>query len=303
MPEQLFAFVQMEFPWLLGPPDGRYLVRASPEDEPERVLVLATLHPGAARPVIAPPPRQGRGGRRLRRGVATRPATDEPARTSSARATVIDPVPLSAEAQARAWLAEIDAEREVAGAAEVINRALHMHRIAAADPYAREVSPEQALVVRAGWGSGEEVADCVWAHARELLLPGPPRRGRRRDRTSALRPQERFAGLLGGRAEMLLCEDLVLRARLDADHGRWGQAALQLQAAYGAALRELPGEARQDLAIRLAELEQLREVVAAEASAALGGPDAQVDRDAVEHALGRLEAALRARTAAGFNRS
>lgn len=321
MAEQLFVFIQLEFPWELGPPDGRYLVRESPEAEPERVLVIGTLAPGASRPVIAAAP-AGRGlrGRRRRRG-ATRSTTAEPARANSARVTVIDPVPLSAEAQARAWLAELDIEREVTAAAAVVNRALHMHRVSSADPYAREVSPGQALVVRAGWGRGEEVADGVWAHARELLLPAPARRGRRRDRTASLRPQERFAALLGGRTDVLLCEDLALRARLDADHGRWEQAALQLQAALGAALPELGREGRQDLALRLAELEQLRPLVAAQARAAQGqaaegaegpgeGPGegaghpaqaAAVDPEVVEHALERLEAALRARSAAGFN--
>ncbi len=27
MPERLFLFLQLEFPWELGPPDGRYLLR------------------------------------------------------------------------------------------------------------------------------------------------------------------------------------------------------------------------------------------------------------------------------------
>ena len=40
-----------------------------------------------------------------------------------------------------------------------------------ADPYVHEVSPAQALVIRAGWGEGEQVADGRWLHARELPLP------------------------------------------------------------------------------------------------------------------------------------
>jgi hypothetical protein len=47
MPERLFIFIQMEFPWALGPPDGRYLLRPGADTEPERVVVLGTL--GAAR--------------------------------------------------------------------------------------------------------------------------------------------------------------------------------------------------------------------------------------------------------------
>ncbi|MCW3019306.1 MAG: hypothetical protein JWN10_1614, partial [Solirubrobacterales bacterium] len=43
MPQQLFVFIQLEFPWALGPADGRYLLRRSEDGEPERVVVLGTL--------------------------------------------------------------------------------------------------------------------------------------------------------------------------------------------------------------------------------------------------------------------
>src|ERR1019366_544708 len=117
-----------------------------------------------------------------------------------------------------------------------------------ADPYVHEVSAEQALVIRAGWGEGEQVADGVWMHARELPWRGPAgvRRKKIGDRAAALRPQERLAVLLGARGSTLLCEDLVLRARLDLDHRRVSQAALELEAAYAAALGELPSERRED---------------------------------------------------------
>jgi hypothetical protein len=228
--------------------------------------------------------------------------------------TVIDPLPVSAESQARAWLSELDREHEVSAAAAVLNRVVQAHRVAAADPYVREVSPVQALVVRAGWGEGEQVADGKWLHARELppaALGGPRRRGGRRDRSAALRPQERLAALLGGRTTMLLCEELTLRARLDLDAGRTAHAAVQLDAAYGAALRELPAEGRNDLALRIGELRKLADQVAENARAALPAAEGSGDRDeqasreldaeAVEHTLVRLESALRARTAAGFN--
>jgi hypothetical protein len=60
-------------------------------------------------------------------------------------------------------------------------------------------------------------------------------------------------------------------------------------------------EGRQDLAVRIAELEQLSAPVAAQAKLALTGSGAELDREVIAHALGRLEAALRARTATGFN--
>jgi hypothetical protein len=303
VPERLFVFIQMEFPWELGPSAGRYLVRGEPGGEPEHVVVLGEL--GAAR---LPTGRQRRSPARssLRerlsdRGVG-RPVGGDAAPVTTTRVTVVDPISLSAEMQARAWLAELDHEREVLAATAVLNRVLHAHRIAAADPYLREVSPAQALIIRAGWGEGEQVADGAWLHARELRWPprGRGRAGRRAGagRAAVLRPQERLTALLGARGHMLLCEELTLRARLDLDQGRPLHAAIQLHNAYAAALAEVPSERRQDLALRLSELEKLEPRVRSLADAALGGA-APPDGEAVEHALARLEALLRARTASG----
>jgi hypothetical protein len=313
MPVQLFTFVQMELPWELGPANGRYLLRklvGAEGNQPQHVVVLSTV-----------------GGERrglLRRRSGTRRADAEPARVPVARATVVDPVPLSADSQARAWLQELDPEHEAAGAARVLNRVLWAHRIAGAIPHIHEVSPTQALVVRAGYGEGEQVADGLWTDARELLLS----RRRSGRRASVLRPQERLAVLLSGRGSALLCEELVLRARLDLDAGRLALAAIELDRAYAAALTELPGEGRQDLGGRIEELEGLRPEIEKLARAALpaapvateetasaahapptrgagervGGheqPDGS-DEQTVSHMLERLEAALRARTAAGF---
>jgi hypothetical protein len=303
VPERLFIFIQMEFPWALGPADGRYLLRSGPDAEAERVVVLGTL--GAARvPIGRHGTPVGRPAGRWRgRGRGERPATPEPAPVSTARATVIDPISLSAELQARAWLEGLDREHEIRAAGAIVNRVLHFHRVASADPYVNEVSPAQALVIRAGWGRGEQVADGEWLHARELTYPpagAGGRRGGRRDRSVVLRPQERLAALLGARSTMLMCEEFALRARLDLDQGRLAHAAIELEGAFAAALVELRSEERQDLAIRVAELDQLQPRVTEQARLALakgaGGPDSET----VEHALKRLEAALRARGATGF---
>jgi hypothetical protein len=73
------------------------------------------------------------------------PTGPEPAPVATTRVTVIDPISLAAENQARAWLEELDREHEIGAAVAVINRVIHSHRIAAADPYVHEVSPAQAL--------------------------------------------------------------------------------------------------------------------------------------------------------------
>jgi len=302
MPLRLFIFIQMEFPWVLGPADGRYLLRLQADAEADRVVVLDTL--GAR----ASDARRGLGGargpvlgRRASRAAIVDPEP-EPALVETTRVTVIDPVSLAAEQQARAWLDDLDREREVLAAMAVVNRVLHAHRIASADPYVHEVAATQALVIRAGWGEGEQVAGGRWLHARDLPWPPQARRsGGRRGRSAVLRPQERLAALLGARAHTLLCEELTLRARLDLDQGRLSHAALELDDAFTAAIAELRAEARQDLAIRIAELEQLRAAVGEQAQAALPGLEGEPDEEALSHALGRLEAALRARTAPGVS--
>lgn len=307
MPQQLFVFIQMEFPWSLGPADGRYLLRSGPESEPERVVVLGTLEAG--REAIGGRPAGGGSSpsllSRLQRKTATVPTDPDPAPVATTRVTVIDPISLSAENQARAWLAELDRDHEVGAAIAIVNRVVHSHRIASADPYVHEVSPAQALVIRAGWGEGEQVADGRWLHARGLPWPAGDRgsaglrRASARNRSAALRPQERLAALLGARGAALLCEEVTLRARQDLDHGRLAHAAIELERALTLALAELRAERRQDLAIRVAELEQLAPDVQVQAQAVLSADGAQPDAEVLAHALGRLEAALRARTASG----
>ena len=299
MPRQLFVFVQFEFPWALGPADSRYLLRDGPDAEPERVVVVQSLDADRVAPEIGGPAgwMMRRGTRRSRHEHDAAPEPPpEPVRTT--RVTVIDPVPLSAEGQAQAWLDGLDRERDVGAAVAIVNRVVHAHRIAAADPYAREVSAGQSLVTRAGWGEGEQVASGMWLHARELSLH-PRGRRRRRDRSWALRPQERVAALLSGRNRELLCEELVLRTRLDLDQGRPDTAAVGLELALRTAVGELSAEDRPDLALRLAELEQLRAGVVEQARAVLDGGAAAPDEELLAHALGRLEAVLRARTATG----
>jgi hypothetical protein len=334
MPVRLFIFIQLEFPWALGPADGRYLLRLQPDAEPERVVVFDTL--AASRATRRGSSDGGIASIRGRLG-ARAPAPEvsaDPAPVTTTRVTVIDPISLSAEQQARAWLDEPDRERDVLAAVAIVNRVLHLHRIATADPHVHEVSPTQALVVRAGWGEGEQVASGRWMHARELPLDAPRRRASRarpgasRARSQALRPQERLAALLGARSTALLCEELALRARLDLDQGRLVPAAIELDGALAAAVPELRGEGRQDLALRIDELHQLHEGVAAQASlarpsasaegdlsaggdprgasAAVGtsaadGAGVALDEDLLIHALERLEAALRARSATGFS--
>jgi hypothetical protein len=270
----------VELPWALGPPDGRYLLRR-PGDAvsaaPTHVLVLATL--GA-------PERRRLKAIRKRSNAEPEP---EPTPVATSRATIIDVgEPFAGTGAAQAWLQEAG-EDQLAADLLVLNRALHAFRLATADPYVNAVGRPQALVARVGYGAGEEVADGLWTNARELVAES----GRRR-RSAVLAPQARLAAVLNGRDRALACEELTLRARLDLDHGRDREAALQVLVALDAALAELPGESR-DVQQRLSELRTRREPVAVAAQAALAGPLSADQRQAVEFTVQRIEAALRAR--------
>ncbi len=282
-----FRFAQIETPWALGPPDGRYLARPDGEASaaPSHVIVFATL--GA-------PERRRLTARRSPRSVEPEPA---PAPVVTGRATVIDVArPFDSEAAAAAWLRDAG-EAELEDALATLNRALHAFRVVSADPYLYPVDRRQTLVARLGYGAGEQVADGLWSAAREL--PGPAEPGRRRRRARLLAPQARLAAILGAREPALACEELVLRARLDLDHRRPREAALQLLVALDAALAELSGDAAaQALADRLSELRGRREGVAGAAQSALTGSLSESELETVRLTVGRVEAALRARALA-----
>jgi hypothetical protein len=281
----LFRFVQVEYPWPLGPTVGRYLLRrpGDPADAPAaHVLVIATLGAPERRRLIS----------KRKRNAQLEP---EPIPVATGRATVIDVgEPFEVERDAASWLrraGEVDLQAGIA----VLNRALHAFRLVTADPYMQPVGRQHALVARLGYGAGEQVADGLWTEARELL----PARRRRQPRAAVLQPQARLAAVLGGRELPLACEELALRARLDLDHGRDREAALQVLVALDAAVAELGADPTADaLADRLEELRGQRGAITAAAQTALGAPLSPSERDAVAFTLSRIEAAFRARAVA-----
>lgn len=201
--------------------------------------------------------------------------------------------PLPDPARAAAWLNDAG-EPDLADGLAALNRVLHAHRVATADPRVHGIGRSDALVARIGYGAGEQVADGLWTDARELIDPG-----QRRRRVRIPAAQARLAAILTGRERALACEELALRARLDLDEGRERAAVLQLQIALDAALAELASDpAASALAERVAELRDLRAGVAAAAEGALRAGSTPEQREATAFALGRLEAALRARAAA-----
>jgi hypothetical protein len=279
-----FAFVQFEFPFALGPEDGRYVLRG-PAGLPSHVLVLKTLGTVERRGMLR---------RAKSKDAAPEP---DPAPVPTTRATLVHAEPLG---EGEKWVPGSEPDAEVEDALRVLNGVLHAQRTAAMDPHIREVGRDQALIVRLGAGEGEQVAEGKWAQAIELPSPTPSRRAFAR--AGALRPQERLAAILSGRDVALAAEELVLRARLDIDAGRGREAALQLRVALEAALAELvPWSDRSDIGKRITELREARGEVGAAANAALQGGLDEPTTKTVEHVLSRIESALRARVGAGLD--
>jgi hypothetical protein len=279
-----FRFVQFEFAWPLGPDPGRYSIREHLGEGIRWILVLRVL--GAPQRRLLP----------RRHRARDTPAGPPPSPVVTSRATLVDTAALDGREAAERWLRGADLDALAADGLARLNRVLHAQRVVTADPSTREVALSRAIVVRVGYGDGEHVADGRWERALEL----PSGRERSEPRRVSLRPQERLAAVLAGRDPVLACEELVLRARGDLDAERWREAALQLGVALDAALAELePWRVQAGLGARLDELEGRRAEVQAAAAAALQGALEPGQLETVRAVLGRVAAALRARTAGG----
>jgi hypothetical protein len=251
-------------------------VRPSPDSLVESVLILTTLG--------APERRRLAGGRGPMRARPRPVEAAEPEPVPTSRATVVRASPFATREDAASWLAAADLHEELDTGVDVLNRALRAHRVATADPYVTEVSAERALVVRVGYGSGDEVADGRFGECLEL-----PRSGHRRPRRSMEAPEERFAALLSGREEVLPAEELVLRARADLNAGRLVEAALQARVAIEALLATVSSDA----------VAAHREAVADAANAALRGELLGTSAAALEDAVAAMELALKRRRLGG----
>jgi hypothetical protein len=253
--------VQFDFPGILGVPDGRYLGRG---EDGQRVLVVET--------VDAPPPP-----RRRRRRPKESDATAGPASLPLSRVTVVraeEPFESGAEAerwQAEATTSEDSIDATVAEGIGLLNRALHAHAAASADPLGAELRADRAAAVRIGHGNGKEVAAGRFTAAHEVDVRSGGS-SRRRRQSEELHPQERLAAVLGGRERLDACETLVLRARADLDADRRREAALQLRVALEAMLVELDGAlADPGHTTDMAELQQRRGEAGEAANSALRG--------------------------------
>jgi hypothetical protein len=224
--------------------------------------------------------------RRRRRRRARQVETAEPEPVPTSRATVVRPEPFETGDEAAAWLRALRTDEdavdaELGTALRVLNRALRAHRVATADPYLPEVAAPHALIVRVGYGSGDDVAEGRFGEALEL-----PGEGVRRAKRSMEAPEERYAAILGAREQALVGEELVLRARADLNAGRPREAALQARVALEALFAELAPT-------RAGALGEHRAGVGEAANAALRGPLGPSAAEKLEAAVSAMEGALR----------
>ena len=278
--------MQVEFPWALGPADGRYVLRDGPGTAGiDHVVMITTL--GAARRDLTA---------RMRRGTRAG-AEPAPAPVSTGRATVVAArAPLPDDAAAQEWLSQAG-DAELDEALRVLARLLHAHRLATADPSPGAAPRSRLIAARAGWGDGDAVAAGRWSQVRDLGADEGAR-GPRGPRRRGSMAEGRLAALLAGRQAPLACEELVLRARSDLDEDRPREAALQLLVALDAALAELPGDpGSAALAERVAELRERRRAVGEAAQEALAATPSPAARALVADTVARLQATLRARAA------
>lgn len=188
-----------------------------------------------------------------------RPASAEPGATAPepvrvTRAVVIAAEPFPDAGAAADWLRDCGgrdaAADEVEQALELVNHAVSAHRVAAQDPHVRDLVAADVQRVRLGYGTGDDVVEGSW---REAVVM-PPERAKRRTRRRMLSPQEEMAGMLSGRRPPAHpSEELLLRARLDLDHGRLVEAALVTRAATEALAAEGHGGGDAAAASRLAQ--------------------------------------------------
>lgn len=136
---------------------------------------------------------------RRRRKAKPVEAPAEPETVPVTRVTVAEAKPFEGAEAATTWLEETVADQrrrigQAVDGVELVNRALAALREAAEDPLIAEVGVANALVVRIGFGSGEELADGHWTEARQLPPPGPRRH-------EQLDPQRQVANRLAGRED------------------------------------------------------------------------------------------------------
>lgn len=218
----LYPFVELEFAHAIGPGAGRYAVTLDEDDDATGERDVLQIHVVSG-PVATP---------RLFRRSKPAASGDAVAEVPVVRVMWIgasQPLTASSARDEVGRLRDDEGAREelVGAVLRMLNLAVRAHRAAAQDPYLPELSREDPRAVRFGVGDAGQLTRGEWVEA--FVAPAP--RVERVDRALRIAPSETVALALRNRLQLLETEELVLRARLDADQGRWRGATLELSAA------------------------------------------------------------------------
>lgn len=263
-----FPFAQFEFAMHIGPPAGRYMVRAPISREAQAPALPADDVAAQFAGIDEPDPTPGQEEDRLagllgqadvlvmkvhgasparpskRFGRRAPHSVDGHTELSLTVATVIKGTELLANWDAVCKLANTlrtsteEQDRRVEEGLWIVNRAVTAYRACAADPYVSDLTRADAVAVRVGYGSAHQLKDGNW----EEMIAVPPPAEPRMSRASRLMPTQGMAAVLAGRARTLESEHLILRVLLDLEHDRLRAAATGLQAAHALLVAELGEE-------------------------------------------------------------
>lgn len=221
---ELFPFVELEFAHAIGPTAGRYVIALGDTDGADDPATKDVLQ---IRVVGATSATKG-----VRRRSRAQEHSDAPAEVPVVRVMWIgasQPDRTAALADLRLErLRDDEAEREalVSAVVDLLNVAVRAHRAAARDPYMTELTRDDPRTVRFGYGEARPLTQGSWTRA--FVAPAP--RTEKVDRAVRVGPSETVALALRNSLDLLESDELVLRATLDIDQGRWRAAALQLAA-------------------------------------------------------------------------
>jgi hypothetical protein len=170
--------------------------------------------------------------------------------------------PFEAEHEAAAWLDEVatgdSTDALLAEMLAALDRALAAEAAATGHAYAQAVRVDDLLTARIGYADGDRASDGLYLEALEIDARGGTA-GPRRERLNRTRPLARIAAILGETDTAHACEYLVPRVRADLDGGRIMSAALTIEVAVRATIREM------DLALddpdHSADLDRLEELL------------------------------------------
>ncbi len=170
--------------------------------------------------------------------------------------------PFASEGEASGWLGEVagggSTDALLAEMLATLDRALAAEAAATGHAYAQAIRVDDAVGARIGYGDGDRVSDGLYLEALEIDARGGTA-SPRRERLNRTRPLARIAAIIGGSDTADACEFLIPRVRSDLDGGRVASAALTIEVAVRATIREL--DTALDDSAHAADLDRLEQIL------------------------------------------